>query len=119
MAKKEETKQVEETTEKVDVTMTPAERDEFVAFKLKQKEEEEKQQTSGEMIVVELKFPHHINGVKYGPGRNVKVPRLLLGHLQVYENRMRDHEIKLMTSSERNFEILSSGHSIERPGTKA
>jgi hypothetical protein len=112
MSKEKETK-----AEKVDVTMTPDERDAFVNFMAKQKEKDEKEASSKRQVSVHLNFTHHINGKKMGPGA-VTVPEEWVGMLQRAENNWRDHELKLLSSTNRMFEVLQSGQSIERFPTK-
>ena len=98
--------------------MTPDERDKFVDFIAKEKEADEASVAGKEKATVALHFQHHINGVKLGPGNSIEVPCEWVGMLQRAENNMRDHELRMLTSTYRNFEVLQSGQSIERPKAK-
>lgn len=109
------TKQVElhedEKEELVSVEMTPEQRDRIVKIladeKLKAKADEERPKYK-----MDLLWAHHINGVKYGPGRNVIVPEGIHATIQWAEIQQRDQEINLNSSKTRSFQILQSGHSI-------
>lgn len=108
-------KQVELHTEEkedlVSVEMTTEQRDRIVKIladeKLKAKADAERPQYKMDLV-----WAHHINGVKYGPGRNVIVPEGIHATIQHAEIQQRNQELSLNASKERMFKVFHSGQSI-------
>lgn len=121
-----EKKEVEETKKESleAIEMTVEQKEKFLQFMEKEEEEklakEDDERYRGQTTRVNLKFPHCINGAKFGPGRNIQVPLELLGLLQQHENGMRDHELRMLTENKHTFEILQGGGTaIEVSGHRA
>lgn len=97
--------------ELVAVEMTPEQRDRIVRILADEKLQKEADESRG-AYEMDLVFAHHINGIKFGPGRRIRVPEGLQGKLQAAESLMRNHEINLMASHSKQFEIFQSGQAV-------
>lgn len=101
----------EDEAELVSVEMTPEQRDRIVRILADEKLEKVEAKPEG-VFSMHLIYRHRINGKVYGPGNKVEVPESLVGHLQVAEQRSKDAELSLNTSSNRVYEVLQSGQSV-------
>lgn len=97
--------------ELVAVEMTPEQRDKFVQIMADEKAKKKAEEALGE-YEMDLNYAHYINGRKFGPGRRVRVPGGLQGKLVDSEQKWAMHEMNLLTSSKKQFEIMQNGQSI-------
>ena len=67
---KEEVKEAVKEEDLVSVEMSEAEKEEFVAFKLAKEKEDEKKKQDEDIVEVELRFQHWVNGHSYLPGKH-------------------------------------------------
>ena len=103
--KKKEAEKVPETI----LEMTPEEEKDFHVF-IAERNRKQLEEGYSEMNLLRA---HHVNNVKYGPGR-ARIPNGILGTIAYNEQKRNTQELQLNTSNKKMIEILQSGQSIPR-----
>lgn len=105
--KKVEEPKVEEE-DLVEVSMTEEEKEQFVAFKLQKEKDEAKLAADSEIAHGELRFEHHINGIKFGPGK-FQAPKATAVDLIRADGRYLLRRMKEKESESYMIDIMSRG----------
>lgn len=110
MSKKDKPKAIDApTSESVEVSMSPKERDEFVEFMRNKKDiEDAPKSAAGRHYIVHLIYKHHINGIPYGPGR-VTIPEDIAGQVIFADEAQKQAEISLFMHKKRAYQLFQSG----------
>jgi hypothetical protein len=97
-------KEVTKEKDEVEVTMTKAQKEKFVAMV----SEEVEAAKPIELVGLNLGVEHRINGVAYGPGY-CDAPSNIAGLLESHDAAAVDSRLREMTSSDNLVEILGRG----------
>lgn len=102
--KKEEAKD----TDKVQISMTTEEKEQFVKFLAEKKETKEREEEGKRIVEADLRFGHQINGKLYGPGKT-KTDALTMGTLIAQDVSAYESLLKSTQSDKKMIQLHNHG----------
>lgn len=97
--------------EEVEVVMTKTEMDEYLKFKAERELADSIEVKKKDLVEVQLRFEHKINGTPYEAGRMLKVSREIAEYLVGQDQRAFDSYMAQFESKNNIVEIFSKGRS--------